>query len=480
MKAIILARVSDKKQDSNEAQILRVSDYVKQKQLVVWKTYEIEESSTKGDREKFQKIVEEIEKSKEPIVLVVDTVDRLQRSFKESVQLDDLRKAGKLEIHFYRESLVIHQNSNSSDLLRWDMAVMFARSYVLQLSDNVKRKQEQMLRSGIYPSRPPYGYKRVPIAKDKTEIVVDEYTSKIVQKVYEWYSTGAYSMNTIIEKLSEDYDIHWSKGFVDKVLKTTFYFGLMEWKKKPYPHKYPPIISKNLFDQVQRVKSGHEKKKFKYAGLPYPYRGMIICNDCGCQITAEEQKGHVYYHCTQYRGKHGASWLREEEITAQLSSLFENVRVPDDVIDQITEDLKVIHEGKIQFKEEHESSLMKERATYQHRIDCSYVDKLDGRITDSEYDRYYQQFRNNLADIDARLAMLQNADDQYFISTKYILELSKRAKELFESSKVEQKRQIISLVLSNLRLDGKILRYEAIKPFDTILDCSYGQQWLPD
>lgn len=43
MKAIILARVSDKKQDSNEAQILRVSDYVKNKQLTVWKTYEIEE-----------------------------------------------------------------------------------------------------------------------------------------------------------------------------------------------------------------------------------------------------------------------------------------------------------------------------------------------------------------------------------------------------------------------------------------------------
>lgn len=101
----------------------------------------------------------------------------------ESVQLDDLRKAGKLEIHFYREGLVINQNSNSSDLLRWDMAVMFARSYVLQLSDNVKRKQEQMLRSGTYPSRPPYGYKRVAGAKDKTDIVIDESVFGLVTRV---------------------------------------------------------------------------------------------------------------------------------------------------------------------------------------------------------------------------------------------------------------------------------------------------------
>jgi site-specific DNA recombinase len=102
MKAIILARVSDKKQDSNEAQVVRVSDYIKRAGLTVWKTYEIEESSTKGDRKKYQEAVTDVEKANETIAIVVDTVDRLQRSFKESVQLDELRKAGKLEIHFYR------------------------------------------------------------------------------------------------------------------------------------------------------------------------------------------------------------------------------------------------------------------------------------------------------------------------------------------------------------------------------------------
>ena len=155
MKAIILARVSDKKQDSNEAQVVRVSDYVKYKGLTIWKTVEIEESSTKGDREKFQEVIKSIQDSKEIIALVVDTVDRLQRSFKESVQLDELRRAGKIEIHFYRENLVIHKDSNSSDILRWDMAVMFAKSYVLQLSDNVKRKQKHMLANGVLISKPP-------------------------------------------------------------------------------------------------------------------------------------------------------------------------------------------------------------------------------------------------------------------------------------------------------------------------------------
>src|SRR3989344_2387648 len=193
MKAIILARVSDKKQDSNQAQIDRVSDYIARKGLTPWKTYEIEESSTKGDREKFQLVVKEIQRSKEPIALVVDTVDRLQRSFKESVQLDELRKLGKIEIHFYRENLVVHKDSNSSDLLRWDMAVMFARSYVLQLSDNVKRKQEQMRRNGEWTGRPPLGYISVhdPAGK-RVDIIPDPRTAHLIQKMFELYASGNY------------------------------------------------------------------------------------------------------------------------------------------------------------------------------------------------------------------------------------------------------------------------------------------------
>ena len=66
---------------------------------------------------------------------MADTVDRLQRGFRESVILEDLRKQGKLEIHFYRENLVLNQNSNSSDLSRWDIGVVLARSFVLQISD---------------------------------------------------------------------------------------------------------------------------------------------------------------------------------------------------------------------------------------------------------------------------------------------------------------------------------------------------------
>ena len=53
----------------------------------------------------------------------METIDRLQRDFKESVELDRYIKSEKLEIHFIRENLILNRDSNSSDVMRWDMGV---------------------------------------------------------------------------------------------------------------------------------------------------------------------------------------------------------------------------------------------------------------------------------------------------------------------------------------------------------------------
>jgi hypothetical protein len=74
--------------------------------------------------------------------------------------------------------------------------------------------------------------------------------------------------------------------------------------------------------------------------------------------------------------------------------------------------------------------------------------------------------------------MLQEAEDNYYLSAKYLLELANRAYDLFKSSELEERRQLIKLVLSNLRVEGKKVEYDAIKPFNTILDYADRQAWL--
>ena len=102
------------------------------------------------------------------------------------------------------------------------------------------------------------------------------------------------------------------------------------------------------------------------------------------------------------------------------------------------------------------------------------------RITDSEYTERKNNYQEEVKKIQRKIEQLSKADEEYYILAESILSLAQRAGELFESSEMEQKRQIINLTLQNLTLDEKKLSYDLIKPFDVILKSQDSHDWLRD
>lgn len=264
MKAILLARVSSREQQegmSIPAQERRLREYADRRGLRVDQVFAITESSTKDTRKEFQKIIDLIKKSREPIALVADTIDRVQRSFKESVVLEDLRKEGKVEIHFIREGLVLNLKSNSADILRWDMGVMFARSYVLQLSDNIKRSKVQSARNGIWMGLAPTGYMHTVDERGDKTIIPDPELAPFISKMFELYATGSYSLGTLRDELTA-IGARTKKGKpfaisqLNKILKKPFYCGQMETKYGVVEHHYARLTSVETFKRVQAVIDG--------------------------------------------------------------------------------------------------------------------------------------------------------------------------------------------------------------------------------
>lgn len=485
MKAVIIARVSTEEQkeagNSLPAQIARQKKYCQSKEFPIMKEISFDESAYKTKRNDFDDILDYILSQKEKIAVCFDKVDRLSRNIfdKRVSMLYEKALRDEIELHFVSDGQVINSRLSAVEKFNFSISLGLAKYYSDAISDNVKRAIEGKLRKGEWPGMATIGYKNIDLPNDKKDIVVDDFYSKVVQKVFEWYETKSFSMNLIKDKLKKDFGVNWSKGMIDKVLKNPFYYGEMIWKGKKYPHRYPPLITKALFDSVQQVKAGFNKKKFKYAGKPYVYRGMIRCAYCGLSITPEMKKGHVYYHCTQYNGKHGAEWVREEVITEQLGDIFKRIQIPEDVLQKTVETLSSVHIDKMDFQNKQFKELNSERELTTKMIDNLYLDKLKGRITDNEYDRYYQSLREKVSDLDTRLALLQEAEDNYYITAKYLLELVNRAYDLFLSSELEERRQLVNLVLQNLKLDNKKLVYVAQKPFDTLLNCSDNKLWLP-
>ena len=194
-------------------------------------------------------------------------------------------------------------------------------------------------------------------------------------------------------------------------------------------------------------------------------------------ITPEKQKGFVYYHCTQYNGKHGATWFREEEITKQLCNLFQKIHIPEDVAQTIIHTLQESHQQQAEFHKQQSTLLTKQHTELDKMLNNLYLDKLKGRITEHDHDKFYNSLKEQRTDIEVQLTALQEADENYYLTSRYILQLVSQTKELFESSEVEQKRQLIKLLLQNLRIEGENMLWEVKKPFDLILNLGDRSEW---
>ncbi|MBM18084.1 MAG: hypothetical protein CL947_03400 [Epsilonproteobacteria bacterium] len=201
------------------------------------------------------------------------------------------------------------------------------------------------------------------------------------------------------------------------ILKQKFYCGIMTHNNKEYPHTYPIIITPTLYQEVQ------------------------------------------------------------EEITKQLDVVFQNMQIPKGVAQQTAQTLQQLHKDKIEFHNQQYDTLTKEYKETTKMLDNLYLDKLKSRITDSDYDKFYTRLRDQQVDVDIQLSKLQEAEDNYYITPQYVITLADKAYELFKSSEVEEKRQLIKLVLSNLELKDKNLVYNVQKPFDSIVEYNDRQEW---
>src|SRR3989344_2605571 len=487
MKSIILARVSTQEQmdgQSIPAQLERSREYRKRKGLEPWKEFQFDESSIKDHRKKFEEIIELIKTSKERVALIVETIDRMQRSFKESVLLLDIIKADKVEVHFIRENLIIDKDSNSSELLRWDMGVMFARGFVLQISDNVKRTFRQKLANGEAIGQPKLGY--ISAIKDGKKFhIPDPEKAHFIPAIFELYLQG-WSFRAIADEmykrgLRSRNNKKVSQSNIQKVIKDPFYCGIIISKGKEYPHHYEKLISFEKYSKAQNLMTRKSNLSTKTRHKVFALSRLVHCKNCHGLISAEPKRGHlVYYSCSNYKNMCKRLYIREEVMLKPVLKALKSIQLPQERMDMLVNSLKRTHEAKRAYQEEATSEL-RQRYDKIQAMNDRLIDMLaDGRITDDVYDKKLKQYKEDQRSIELQLQEYTDADEQYHITAKTILSLAQRALEIFNRSEVTEKQQFLGYFLQNAQLNGSNLEFTLRNPFNLLAEYASRPNWLPE
>ncbi|MBI3618740.1 hypothetical protein HY213_01755 [Candidatus Peregrinibacteria bacterium] len=101
------------------------------------------------------------------------------------------------------------------------------------------------------------------------------------------------------------------------------------------------------------------------------------------------------------------------------------------------------------------------------------------RITHDEYDKLIVQTKAQEEQLHDEMRSHGKADETFLISCSYLLELLKRASDLFERSQAAQKNHLLRFVLENGKVEGENLIYELKSPFAGIAQCIESKEWLP-
>jgi len=486
MKAVLYARVSSKEQEegfSIPAQLKLLKDYARKNKLRIIKEFIDIETAKQAGRYNFNDMTDFLKNNPEVKDVLCEKTDRLYRNFKDYITIEELN----LKIHLVKENEVLTKDSKSHQKFIHGIKVLMAKNYIDNLSEETRKGMLQKAKEGYYPSFAPLGYfnteKELNGRKIKT-IKIDQSRSHIIKKMFKLYATGGYSLQKLTSFANEE-GLRSKKGYklykstIYKILRAPIYYGDFKWDHKIYKGKHPAIISKEVFDEVQKTFDGHNRPE-KVKRHNFAFTGLLTCAKCGCAITAEIKKDkYVYYHCTSYKGKCGNKALREEILTEKLGELVKKIKIEPRIIDWLKEALLMSHKDEKEYHDRQIKSLQEQYNKLQHRLDKIYIDKLDEVITTDFYQEKANEWKNEQSKMLINIEKHKDANTNYFEQGIRILELAQKLYSAYLKQNNTGKRNLLNIVLSNCTLNAGNLYPTYRKPFDLLAKGLSRSNWLP-
>jgi site-specific DNA recombinase len=360
-----------------------------------------------------------------------------------------------------------------------------------KLSCDTKRGLEQKARMGIYPSLAPRGYIN---DKGTKTVIIDPTLAPVIKRTFEVYAEGDRTLDNIKDFLAENGVLSkklgsWNKGGmkvhhdrIRRMLRNPFYYGHFEYGGEVYEGKHQPIISKALFDKVQEVLE-RRTHRMTSERVPKAFAGLLRCGECGLAITAEVQKGHVYYRCTKKSKtvKCKQPFVREEELDQQLSALLSQFTLRPDwaegMLAMLENERRDIAGASRTFVAEKQAELANISVKSKRLLDA-YLEQLIDRHT------FALQKAELLAakqDLQEQINSREDNHHGWLEPMKEWIQTAQNAGKIAVSGSPQEKKSLAAQVFgSNLFLDCKKARGSALKPWSLTLSPDFSGGMVPE
>ena len=466
----------------NQESLLR--EFVQQYHLNVYDTY-IDDgwSGTSFDRPGFQRMIGDIETKKVNMVITKD-LSRLGR---------DYIMTGHYMERYFPEHRVryislldgidtgVDSTANDITPFRAIMNDMYAKD----ISKKIKSVKRDKQRKGQFiGGKPMYGYKMHPTEKNK--IVIDEEAAPVVRRIFALALSGM-SCRQIASSLNSDnvlspaayaklpvskpgpYTGLWSSERISEMLQNETYIGNMvqgrmvkiSYKSKKCLRQSPenwvvvegthePIIDPETFQKVQLLVSS--RKHTRSRTYDFLLKGLIFCHECGYPMAVLNRKNaagedRLFFVCRTYQrftkaGVCTCHSIKEETVNeavlAKVREVCQAYLNPDRLRPIAKE--AVENASKAASCEAEMQALQSKITALTTNLDQMYMDRLNGLLSEEDFQRIYQKVKMDRTVLEDRLKSLQeqakqpvNTEEKATALVKQFLDSGLSSRELLVS-----------------------------------------------
>ena len=344
-RAVIYCRVSTKEQ-VDEGNSLYTQEKIC-REYAVKNTYDVQkvfveqgESAKTSDRTELRNLLAYCSDKKNQISsVIIYKIDRLSRNTYDYGSIKMLLKKSGADIKSVSENL---ENSPTGNLME-TMLSGFA-----QFDNDVRAERcaggmKDAMREGRYVWMAPVGYDNVHILGKAT--ITPNHMAPLVREMFELVATGFYAIEDVRKMMT-------AKGLVSRVnkpiiksyfyqlLKNRTYLGYIEKFGESHKGLFEPLISEDVFNQVQRVikNKGKKMSQYKLDNEDFPLRRFVFSPE-GKKLTGSWSSGRSQKYPFYRFSQKGSNYSRDTFEKAFMEKM-DSYKFSPDLIQKLNKLLK--------------------------------------------------------------------------------------------------------------------------------------------
>ena len=309
---VIYTRVSSKEQAESNASLDTQLKYCKE--YALRKNFNIVdyfggtyESAKSDERKEFNKMLTFLKRRKNISYILVYSYDRFSRTGANAAYISsNLKKRG---IHTLSVSQDV-DTSKPSGVFQENLYYMFSQFDNELRKDKSVTGMKEKLRKGYWCFVAPVGYINTNTGStaDKSNYILNK-KGKMLKLAFKWIHNYGWNLERVAEETGKR-GVYISTKRLSGYLRNPFYAGLITSSIIPneiYEGKQEKAVSYKVFKEVNEILDGKSSSrkgiKNKKINEEIPLRGLLICDDCGVNMTAyKASKNQKYYYKCNTKG----------------------------------------------------------------------------------------------------------------------------------------------------------------------------------